>query len=179
RPVARRKRPVAGEPLQRGVDLLGPGSVGQAPRAARRERRIGHVLRPESVTQEGPHGRQLAPDRRRGELLRPRSSELGGVVGERPHVHLLQPGPAPFEPARELAHVDAVGPPRRRGERGALEEALDLYFHGEEFAAIPGFPQRRRLRTDLRTRGGASLAMPPREAMTALPAWPVESRASV
>jgi len=134
------QRPVAAERVELAVELVRAGRLGQPPRPARGERRIGHTFGPQRVAQERPHGRELPADRRRRKPARPRSPELGGVVGEHAHVHVVQPGAAPLEPARELAHIDPVGSPRRRGKCRARQKPLDLLLHGRDFAAGAAIP---------------------------------------
>src|SRR3954469_13331261 len=129
------------ESVERGVDVLGAGRVGKAPRPPRRERRVRDPLRPERVAQERANGRELSPDRRRRELPGPRAPELGGVVGEGAYVDLVEARPSALEPGAELRYVDAVGAPRRLRERGALEEPLQLCLHAAHFAAKAANPQ--------------------------------------
>src|SRR6185312_5121162 len=74
--VPQRERPVAAQQLELVVDLLRARRVGQSPWPSRGERRVGHALGPERVPQERAHCRELAGDRRRRELLRPRAPEL-------------------------------------------------------------------------------------------------------
>src|ERR671930_1943492 len=130
-PHGKWRGPLEGREL--AVDLLRSRCVGQPPRASWRKGGVGHALRPERMTKEGAHRGELAANRRRGELPRPRAAELGRIVGEHAHVHVVEPSPAPLEPATELAYVHAVGAPRRLRQRRAREEPLNLPGHGDDF----------------------------------------------
>ena len=128
RAVPQRDRAVALERLERALDLGGRGSVGQAPRASRREACVGHALRPERMPEEGAHGGQLAADRRRGELPAavppPRAAEPGDVVGEDADVDRVEARASPVEPVAELPDVAAVRAARRLAQRRRGEEAV-------------------------------------------------------
>ena len=109
RAVPQRDRPVSLERLERALDLGGGGSVGQAARAARAEPRVGDALRAERVPEEGAHRRQLAADRRRGELpAAPRAAEPGDVVGEDADVDRVE---APCRAPRASAQNSPTSPP--------------------------------------------------------------------
>ena len=140
-PVTEAERAGAVESVELGVDVLGARRVGKAPRPPGRERRVRDALRPERVAQERANGRELPSDRRRRELPRPRAPELGGVVGERTHVDVVEAHPSALEPDAELGHVDAVGAAGRLRERGAFEESLQLCLHAAHFAARAANPQ--------------------------------------
>ena len=68
RAVPQRDRSFALERGERALDLGGRRRVGQAPRAARAEARVGHALGPERMSEEGAHRGELPADRRRREL---------------------------------------------------------------------------------------------------------------
>ena len=57
--------------------------------AARRERRLRHSSRPQCGAEEAANSRELTGDRRRRQLVRPRTAELCRVLRERPHVDPL------------------------------------------------------------------------------------------
>ena len=125
RAVPQRNRSFALERLERALDLGGRGSVGQAPRAARAEARVGHPLGPERMSEEGAYRGQLPADRGRRELpATARAAEPGDVVGQDADVDRVEARAAAFEPRAELSDVAAVGPPSRLAQRRRGEEAV-------------------------------------------------------
>src|SRR5262249_1448843 len=82
----------------------------------------------------------LPADGGRGELPGSRAPELGRVVGKHADVHVVQPCPAPLEPASELAHIHAVGAARRLGERRAREKPVHLLLHAADFVGKGSVP---------------------------------------
>ena len=124
RAVAQAEGPVAGERVDDRLDLLPLRCLGQALRPAWAERCVGNSRRAEREAEKGANGREPAGDRRRREAAAC-TAELGCVLGEHPDVDVVDVDAAPLEPAAEVAQVAAVGPARRRGERGRGEEAVD------------------------------------------------------
>src|SRR6185436_19556431 len=141
-----------------------PWRVGQPLWPARRERGVRHALGPQRMAQERPYRRQLAPDRRRRKLPRPRAAELGGVLRQRAHVDVLEPRPAGSQPVAELLDVVPVCTAGPLGERRAFEEPLDLVLHRRKHSPPGGgLPREYGLRD-----GGDDLVAEAREALQEL-----------
>ena len=107
------------------LDLGRLRRVGEPPRAARRQRGVGHGCRPEGEPQAGAHGRQPARDRCVGQSRFASAAELRDPVGEDARVDVVQSEVAALQPRGERAQVGAVGALCRLGEPAVLEKAVD------------------------------------------------------
>ena len=116
RMVSNRERLVAVQRNQRRLHFRRFRRVRQAPRAPRCERRIRDLRRPQGEPQKAPDRSELAGDRRRRKLPRPRSSQLGRVLRERPDVYLREREAMLFQPAAELFDVPPIGASRALAE---------------------------------------------------------------
>jgi len=143
RAVAKPERTVAAEPLEERVHLGRLWRRRQSPRALRRERHVGYTRRPERGREQRPDRGELPRDARRREL-RALPTELRGVFGQHAHVDCLDREPARREPRAELLQVAAIGLPRRVGQCGAREKAVDR-LHPDEFALRGETPTASRL----------------------------------
>ena len=176
-PPSRRARPARGSAARAArhpsnASSSASTSCGRGASGSRRGRRgandaSGHPLRAERVPQEGPHRRELAPDRRRRELARPRAAELGRVLRQRAHVDVLEPSAAALQPGAEL--LDVVRGTRAASARrapGSRETARPDPASADAFAAAG--------RTPLRDRGD-DLVREAREAAQELGALGLEA----
>ena len=92
-------------------------------------RGVGNAGRAEHEAQERPDRGEAARDRRRRELAaRPRSPQVGGVVGEHADIDVLERSAS--VPLAEVAQVGGVCAPRRGRDPGRRQVALDRRVDG-------------------------------------------------
>src|SRR2546428_13318493 len=137
RTVPYRERLIAVERHECRLDLRRLGRVRQTPGPPRRERGVGYLRGPEREPKKAPYRCELARDRGRRELSRPRPSQLGRVVREHFDVHVPKHETALLQPVTELFDVMAIGPACAFAESRREQEALDggRCVHAKPFVA--------------------------------------------